>query len=278
MISDSWASIVLAEKDEVSVAEAALVIAQDEYPHVVVGDYIQRLDQLADRIAQNVDPGAGLVATLSSVNRCLFEDEGYDGNRIDYYDPRNSYLNEVMDRHLGIPITLSVIYIEIGQRLNMPVSGVGFPGHFLVKWSTGDGDVIVDPYSKGERLGVEQLNRLLRGVYGDVAPTVNDAPELLAPASKKDILVRILRNLKQIYQSRHDRERTLRILEKLLAIDPVAGVELRERASLYEQFDCYRAAIQDLERFREISQLGTRDADDVETALRRLRRMLSSYH
>ncbi len=277
---ETWQSILQSTESELSIAEVALSIAQDEYPGLVVADYTDRLDRLADRVASRFDRDSGLRVTMQAMHRCLFDEDGYDGNRLDYYDPRNSYLNEVMDRRLGIPLTLALIYIEVANRLQLPVSGVAFPGHFLVKWSTPDGEIIVDPYTRGEVLGIDQLNRLLRSVYGDSAPSVQEIPGLMAASSKKAMLVRLLRNLKQIYQNARDDERVLRILDKLLVVDPKSRIELRERALIYESSECYRAALYDLERYRDVSVDGADVADDaeVETCLRRLRQMLSSYH
>ncbi len=275
-----WSGIAATEDDALGLAESALLIAQEEYPTLDVAAYVQRLTELADRVGNVLEAGSDTFAAITALNRCLFEEEGFGGNAGDYYDPRNSYLNEVMDRRLGIPITLSVIYLDVAERLDLPVVGVGFPGHFLVKWRVGDGNVVVDPFARGDSLGADQLNRLLRRVYGDDAPSIGDCPALLAAVGKKDILARILRNLKRIYLDRGDRARALSAIERILALDPDSLVDLRDRARVYESSECYRGAITDLERMRAALDARTdrKLTDEIEESLRRLRCRASSYH
>ncbi len=277
---EPWSGIAATQDDALGLAESALVIAQEEYATLDVAAYVRRLTELADRVGNMLEAGSDTFAAITALNRCLFEEEGFSGNAGDYYDPRNSYLNEVMDRRLGIPITLCVIYLDVAERLDLPVVGVGFPGHFLVKWRVGDGNVVIDPFARGDSLGVDQLNRLLRRVYGDDAPSIRDCPALLGAVGKKDILARILRNLKRLYLDRGDRARALSAIDRILLLDPDSFVELGDRARVYESSECYRSAITDLERMRAAldARANRKLADEIEESLRRLRCRASSYH
>jgi len=275
-VHDRWQRIACAPEDSYTLADASLLIAAEEYPNLNPTAYVKKLDQLAARVSERIGSNAGAEETVAAMNRVIFEEEGFSGNTVDYYDPRNSYLNEVLDRKLGIPITLSVVYMETGTRVGLPIAGVGFPGHFLVKCTTGDDHLILDPYAGGSALSAEELDQRLRQVYGEVAPSVTQSPELLAPATKKQILLRMLRNLKNIFGSRDEDRRVLELLNKILELHPNSLEELRERATLYERFECYRSALKDLERCRDLAGAG--GDNETQDVLRRLRTVLSSYH
>ena len=150
-----------------SLAEAALLIAQDEYPHLDIGAYLQRLDDLSREVRARLSPGAPPENIIATMNHLLFQEKGFAGNERQYYDARNSFLNEVLDRKVGIPITLSIVYMEIGRRLGLSLEGVSFPGHFLVKLEREQGRVVVDPYSGGISLNEQELTNRLHQSYGD---------------------------------------------------------------------------------------------------------------
>jgi regulator of sirC expression with transglutaminase-like and TPR domain len=272
-----WSRIAALGDDEIDLAVAALVLGRDVYPDLDIPRYIRCLDECAERVREDIAAAESRAAALMRLNEYLFEEEGYSGNTADYYDPRNSYLNEVIDRHLGIPITLCVLYLEIAGRVGLPVTGVSFPGHFLVQCPLEDGQVVLDPFSRGISLGIPQLDSLLRQVFGDAAPSVRDAPQLLQPATSRHILVRILRNLKAIHRNLGEEDRELVALERILILDPDAAPELRERAELFERHQCFAAAWRDLARYRELRPDGD-DIESVDESLRRLRHVLPSYH
>jgi regulator of sirC expression with transglutaminase-like and TPR domain len=186
-------------ESDLNLAEAALLLGKEEYPDLDVDAYLKRLDQLALTIQQRLPPRSNAADVILALNEYLFEELGFTGNADDYYDPRNSFLNEVLDRKLGIPITLSVVYLEIGKRLGLPLEGVSFPGHFLVKYATDEGEVVLDPFAGGMPVSDNELVERLIQLYGEQAPEAMPLPRLLEPTDKKEILVRILRNIKNVY-------------------------------------------------------------------------------
>lgn len=257
-----------------NLAEAALLVASDEYPNLDIDTYLQRLDELAATIRARLPEPAGFEETLVALNDFLFEEQGFTGNTDDYYDPRNSFLNEVLDRKLGIPITLSILYIEIGSRLGLTLEGVSFPGHFLVKSATTEGDIVLDPFSGGMALSEEDLLERLRQRFGDAnAPQAPLAP-LLQTAGKKEILLRMLRNLKAIYLHNEDHTKGLMVIDRILLIRPDLAEELLERGQLYEKLECFRPALDDLRRYLILNPT-TPDAGDLRLRIIDLERMAS---
>ncbi len=240
--------ILHSPEPSLSLAEAALVIARDEYPALDVDAYLHKLDELAERVRAELPAKPGLEEMIVTLNHFLFIEQGFAGNADDYYDPRNSFLNEVLDRKLGIPITLSILYLEIGRRLGLELEGVSFPGHFLVKYPTEEGDLVLDPYSGGMPLDENDLQTLLDRTYSapDNAPPLG---QLLVSAGKKDILVRMLRNLKGVYQQNNQPAKMLNALNRILLIAPDLTPELLERARLHDQLECQRAALNDYQRY-----------------------------
>jgi regulator of sirC expression with transglutaminase-like and TPR domain len=238
-----------AERDEyINVAEAALLIAQEEYPELDVPAYLARLDDLAAeaRLALRADmPPAEQVARL---NHFLFVVHGFAGNSEHYYDPRNSFLNDVLDRHTGIPITLSLVYSEVAQRLELPIYGVSFPGHFLVR-HVSEPPIIIDPFLGGV-ITTEECTHRLRGIYGAEARLDR---RLMRPAQPREILVRLLSNLKQIYVERSDFIRALACVDRILLLVPDLPRELRDRGILYQRLECFSAALRDFERYLKLA-------------------------
>ena len=234
---------------EVDLAEAALLLAKAEYPTLDIAAYLAQLDDLAARLRERLPQTAGLEQLVVSLNEFLFEELGFSGNTDNYYDPRNSFLNEVLDRKLGIPITLCILYMEIGRRVGLELEGVSFPGHFLVKFATDEGDVILDPFAGGVPLTEEELVDRLEETYGEHRIANGALPQLLATASKRDILVRMLRNLKVIYLHHERFEKALEVINQILLIGPELAEEVRERGELYERLECHRSALLDYQRY-----------------------------
>jgi regulator of sirC expression with transglutaminase-like and TPR domain len=238
---------MLARPDEgVDLAQAALLIACEEYPALDLPLYLARLDEMAGAVRRRLPDAAGAPDAVAALNAYLFEEEGFHGNEQDYYDPRNSFLNEVLDRKTGIPITLSTVYIEVAQRAGVGAAGVGLPGHFIVKISAGGGHLLVDPYHGGNRLSEEDCQERLDRIYGGRLKV--DAT-MLAPCGPKSILARMLRNLKAIYLKTGEQERALRILDLLLQVNPHSGEDVRDRGLLYAALDCYTLAAKDLQAY-----------------------------
>jgi regulator of sirC expression with transglutaminase-like and TPR domain len=264
-----FADLASRPDERIDVAEAALLIAQEEYPQLEVPAYVQRLDELAAAARLQIDPTLPAMQQVERLNRFLFVDCGFCGNNDNYYDPRNSYLNEVLERRTGIPITLSLVYCEVGRRLGMPVSGVGFPGHFLVKYF-GQPEIIIDAFF-GTVLSPTECEARLKGIYG---PKARLQDQLLQPAKPREILVRMLSNLKQVYVEKNDAERALGCVDRILLLAPETPRELRDRGLLYQRLECFGSALRDLERYL---QLAPHDdaADTVRSILPDLQRQVA---
>jgi regulator of sirC expression with transglutaminase-like and TPR domain len=240
----------------IDLARACLLIAEDAYPGLEVEKYMTELERLALRLRASLPQEAGAEERVAALNRYLYDELGYAGNADDYYDPRNSYLNEVMDRRTGIPITLSVIYMEIGRRIGLPLEGVSFPGHFLVRLKMRSGLLVLDPFAGGEPQSERELRERLRRVVpeGAAGPLgVQDLPleEFLEPAGNRQILARLLRNLKAIYRETDQPARLLEVLNRMLVVAPDATADLRDRGLVYHRLECYRAALKDLQDYVE---------------------------
>ncbi|HTW88630.1 MAG TPA: transglutaminase-like domain-containing protein [Candidatus Binataceae bacterium] len=256
----------LVAREPIPLARGALLIAGEEYPGLNVDHYLDRITALAQQAEPLVRSGADTVERVQLLSGFLFGEHGFAGNREDYTDPRNSFLNEVLDRRLGIPITLSVIYLEIGRRLGLNLYGVSFPAHFLVKAVDERGELIIDPFNAGAILDLDEIKARLAQIYGQ--PTELDAAMLRAVGARH-ILVRMLRNLKSIHTTAGDWRRTLAALDRILILDARAADELLERAGLYERLECFQAALDDYQAF--LSQAPEhRSADSARESVMRL--------
>lgn len=234
--------------DEIDLATAALLIAAEAYPHLDVDAYLGRLDDLAREGMERVDGAQTEVERISALIRFLSVEKGFVGNQDDYYDRRNSFLNEVLDRRTGIPITLALVYTEVGRRVGLAIRGVGFPGHFLVKLD-GPPDVIIDPFF-ASLLTESQCRERLQEVLGKNVPFDR---RYLRAATSREILVRMLNNLKRIHLDAKELEAALACCERILLLVPNNLYERRDRGLLYLELECYGAARTDLERFLELA-------------------------
>jgi len=259
---------VAADMPGMAVAQAALVIASIEYPRLAPEPYLAQLDGMgaaaAAAIAAHVER-TGDRSTLSCVralNTYLFEDQGFAGNRERYEDPRNSCLNEVLDRRTGIPITLSLVYMEVARRAGLHVNGVNFPGHFLVRCpdigKRASGGLIIDPFHGGALLSEHDCRLLLqKHVRGEIP----FSKSLLAPASRRDIVVRMLLNLKRIYVHMRSFPQAHTVTELLVALTPSALNELRDRGLLAYHLNDVTGALRDLQTYLKLSSMSEMDRD-----------------
>ena len=262
--------IVSGPDDDISLAEAALLIAGHGYPDLNVAAYLSRIEELAYMLRLRIDEDHSIPERISVLNQFLFGELGFAPNSDDYYDPRNSFLNEVLERRVGIPITLSVIYMELGRKVGLPLQGVSFPGHFLVKCAAPEGAVVLDPYSGGISLGLQDLQKRLREVQGgEVSRAI--VAELLVSASNKEIIVRLLRNLKAIYLREHNLDKALPIMNWIIATLPEQVPELRDRGMIYQELECPRAALTDFENYLTLSP-ASEDAGDIRARIIELRK------
>ena len=261
--------------ERMDLAAACLMIAQDAYPSLQVEHYLGEIERMALRLRARTPQAAAAEERIVALNELLFDDLGYRGNAHEYYDPRNSYLNEVIERRTGIPITLSVLYMELGRRVGLPLEGVSFPGHFLVRVQVRGGTLILDPFSGGAPQSEAELrSRLKRVIPQDVAPEVpvEELPldQFLEPASKRQILVRVLRNLKGIYRETDRPERLLEVLNRMLVLAPQATAELRDRGYVYQRLECWRPALKDLTEYLE-REPDAADLDEVRVRMMELK-------
>lgn len=262
-----FAGIVARPENEVELDRATLLIAAEEYPQLDVEKYLAQLDHFADALRDLHRAQPDPLLRLFSLNHQLFNQLGFRGNTETYYDARNSFLNDVMDRRSGIPISLSVIYIEVARRLSLPVFGVGMPGHFLVKYRDGERDVILDPFHAGRILSVERCAEMVEEMYGE---TIRFQLSFLSEVTKKQILTRMLLNLKGVYARVPDHPRTIAVIERALLITPGAMTEIRDRGLAQLELGRYRQALNDLEAY--LQRLPhAEDADEVREKIRELR-------
>ena len=200
-------------------AQAALMVAEAEYPGLDIARYIEMLDSLATRVRQAIAcaPSAPHLATVLHV---LYEDLGFRGNASDYYDPKNSFLNDVLESRCGIPITLAIVLVEICQRVGVDAQGVSFPGHFLVRSAVAGGAMIIDPFD-GRPLDAEDLRHLYARATNDEGPIdPRLLPRLLEPASTRQVMLRMLNNLRSIYEGRGDKTRLRAVLQRMALLSP----------------------------------------------------------
>ncbi len=268
------AQIAKVSEQDLNLAEAALLIAQDEYPGLDVEAYLRQLDELASGVQRMLPAQAGLEDTLVTLNQYLFVEQGFTGDTENYDDPRNSFLNEVLDRKRGIPITLSIIYMEVGRRLGLPLKGVSFPGHFLVKFSTREGEVVLDPFSGGSLMSKEDLVEMLEETYGATDAVNAPLERLLNAADKKEILVRMLRNLKGTYLRREHFDKALTVVDRILLIQPDQPDEIRDRGRIYEHLECFRAALEDYQSYL-LLRPGAGDAPEAHRRIAELRQIVA---
>lgn len=257
------------DDDALDLARAALAVAQAEYPFLEPGPYLAQLDRLAREARERCPADAGLKERVAGLNKHLFQEQGFRGNLEDYYDPQNSYLSRVLDRKLGIPITLSLVYLEVGQRLGLPVVGVGLPGHFLVKVAGAHEEVLIDPFYQGAVLDRKECQRRLDAIYGG---KVALSEQFLRAVGKREILARMLYNLKRIHLRAGDGERALVVLDMLLALQPHAFEDIRDRGMLLYRAACYAEALRDLRSYLEYLP-SAHDAVSVKRAIQACERL-----
>jgi len=257
--SEHWQRIAAASDTQVDLVEAALVIAAGEYQQLDINGYLERVEDLAARFRQRLRQDIPPTEIVIALNHYFFDELGFAGNSAEFYDPRNSFLNDVIERKLGIPITLSILYIEIGRRAGLKLRGVSFPGSFLVKCQVRGGAIVLDPYARGASLSIEDLRQRLRALRNGVEIAPEAAKNMITAASNKEILARILRNLKGIYLNRNEMMKALAVVDRIIAVAPDAASEYRDRGRIYLKLECFRAALMD---FRHYLQLEPR-ADDA---------------
>jgi regulator of sirC expression with transglutaminase-like and TPR domain len=231
-------------ESSINLAEAALYIAQEEYPDLDVEEYLNALNTMAMEVQERLGSETYPLRIIHKINQYLYEDLDFQGENYD--DPRNSFLNDVIERRRGIPLTLSIVYLEIAKRIEFPMVGIGMPGHFLIQPDQNAMEIFVDPFQRGEILFAEDCQQKLNAIYGKSMPF---RAEFLAPVGPLQILARMLTNLKHIYLKQRDLDKTLAAIDRILLVFPEASRELRDRGFLYHQMERWSEAKRDLELY-----------------------------
>jgi regulator of sirC expression with transglutaminase-like and TPR domain len=262
----------LTERDDekINLAEAALVIAAAEYAKLTPEPWLARLDHLAEQV--QAIPESSPLANIEALNQILFEQEKFSGNDEEYDDPRNSFLNDVLERKKGIPITLSLVYMEVARQPDLPVVGVGFPGHFLVKYLRPGGEILIDPYHRGAILSPADCEALLKAHFGAESDL---KLEYLLAATNKQILARMLNNLKGSYFRRANYPKVLTMIELALSINEDRLPDLRDRGMVYFAMGRYADAVADLKAYLALAPSGDSERKEILRVLHRIRALMN---
>ncbi|MCH8205778.1 MAG: transglutaminase family protein [Chloroflexi bacterium] len=264
-----FAREVAAPDDDIDLGRAALLIAATEYPQLDVENELAHLDSLAAAASSRLSGDRDPLYVANLLSEFLFDEIGFRGNHEDYYDPRNSFLNEVLSRRLGIPISLSLLYVEVGKRLGVPLVGVGMPGHFLVRHRDLD-DLFIDPFHGGILLSERECQERLQEV---TQAEVQWDSSYVAPVTKREFLARLLRNLKGVCLAGQDYLRALTIIDWMLTVQPDGKHELRDRGIVHYRLGNYSEALDDLRSFLAAAPSGS-ETESVQQLVGRLRTLL----
>lgn len=264
-------SLAQSNDSEIDLGLGALLIARDIYPELDTSAYMEQLDRMAldvlERIGETDEPSR----QIAQLNHYLFEEKAFKGNQDDYYNPRNCYLNDVLERKLGIPITLSVVYIETSKRVGLPVAGVGFPGHFIVKHKGEYLETFIDPFDGGRILSEDALREKLTSVFQQPTPL---QPEFLKQVSNREILERILRNLKHIYFKEKAYARAISASERITWLLPNLAQEHQDLGYLYYKTHAYGKSLKSFQEYLRISG-NPPDREEIEENVELLTKQLA---
>ncbi len=270
-IREEFAALAQGSDDAIDLARAALLIAAAEYPHLDIDHELGLLDSLAAGASKRLTGERDPLFCINTLSEYLFDDLGFRGNTDGYYDPRNSFLNEVLLRRLGIPITLSLVFLEVGKRLDIPLVGVGMPGHFLLRHRDEE-ELFIDPFHRGVLLSQEECAQRLKEVTGT---NIAWDSRLLTTVSNREYLARILRNLQGIYWHNRDHQRALGVSGRLVALLPEEPQERRDRGLAHYQLNHHEQALEDLEFYLE-SAPSSRNVEAIQGLVSRLRELLGT--
>lgn len=260
-----WTALADLADEQVPLLASALLIAHDEYPDLDAAACDALIESHVASLRPEVERIQSLPLQMLAINQRLFGELGYAGNHDAYYDPRNSYLNEVLARRLGNPISLALVQMEVAQRLGVPLDGVSFPGHFLVRLPVDDGVLVMDPFNGGRPLNAEELRQRAKPHFGADVPD-EALMRILSPAPRRAILVRILRNLHGVYAESGDWARAVRSADRVLRLTPDNAEALRDRGLGYAELGHAAGAARDLGRYLQQNP----EAEDAEAVRLRL--------
>lgn len=280
----AFETLITGEDATIDLGMAAMLIAAEEYPDLNITHYMTQLDLLARRVyevaglpegdfklsrqlPQNIDP----LNVVHALIKVLFEQEHFHGNHADYYNPCNSFLNEVLERHQGIPITLSLIYMEVGRRVGLQIVGIGLPFHFIVRCNLAHGSMFIDPFERGRLLSEqdcrERINRLFHG-------KIPFNPLWLEPVSNRQLLTRMLANLKNIYIRKEDYFRALSACDRIVLLAPDTALERKERGIVHLHLKHYTRAIRDFIAYLELAP-HAEDVEDIRRQIKAIRQTIA---
>ncbi len=267
-----FAEAVARDENDLELDRAALLIAAEEYPSLEIEAYLEQLDRLAEMAKTGSDSDASPLVQMMRLRHLLFDELGFRGNTENYHDTRNSFLNEVIGRRTGIPITLSVVYLEVARRIGLKLFGVGMPGHFIVKYvpnSSGDEqEIFVDPFNDGRVLDEDRCRQMIAEMYNG---EIKFQPAFLRAVTRKQILARMLQNLKGVYARAKDHHKTLSAIERVLLVQPDSIAEIRDRGLVCFAMERYTQARADLEEYLRRAPLADDPlADDIDEIKKRL--------
>ncbi|HJT55535.1 MAG TPA: transglutaminase-like domain-containing protein [Ktedonobacteraceae bacterium] len=280
----AFEALITGEDTAIDLAKAALLIAAEEYPDLNIAHYLTQLDMLAQKVyeafdlpsstfkiatplAQIIDP----LKIIGAMNKVLFKEERFLGNRTNYYDPCNSFLNDVLERHKGIPITLSIIYIEVGKRLGLQIMGIGLPFHFIVRCDLAESSIYIDPFERGHLLSEQDCRERISSLFRGKIPF---NPLWLEPVSNRQLLTRVLTNLKNIYIRDEDYPRALAACDRIVLLAPDTAIERKDRGIVHHHLKHYTRAIRDFNTYLELAPLAE-DADDVRRQIKAIRQTIA---
>ena len=251
---EEFARMITRPEEDLDLGRAALLVAGEEYPELDVAGHLRRLDGFAEAVRQRAPEGLQPEELAETLGQYLFGEQGFRGNSDDYYNPDNSYFNRVLDTHTGIPITLSLLFLEVARRVGLRCRGVGMPGHFLVGLE--GSEWYFDPFNGGTALTAEDCRQLAEGLFG---PRMTWRDEYLTPCTKYEFLFRLLNNLKMVYERTGVSDKAAGVIQRMIMVNPEATSLHKDLAEMQHQLQQYRAAIASLEAYLR----GTPEAPDA---------------
>ncbi|MDE0325877.1 MAG: transglutaminase-like domain-containing protein [Candidatus Poribacteria bacterium] len=269
--TDPFFSFANLDTGETQLATGALLIAQSEYCELNIGSYLDQLDEMAEVVRERIQGVTLPEQHIAELNRYLFEEKGFTGNTDNYYALGNNFLNFVIDKKMGIPITLGVVYIEVGRRAGLPLVGVNFPGHFLVKYQSEHLDILLDVFENRAFMTEDTLRAKLQANFDEVVVL---EPNMLAEATDKEILARILRNLTRAYTLLENYDKALTATERITWLLPNVAADYRLLGYLYYKNHAYSEGITAFEKYLQLAETPP-DATAVERNIQHLEKLLS---
>ncbi|MCE2413615.1 transglutaminase family protein [Candidatus Poribacteria bacterium] len=269
--TDPFFSFANLNSTEVELATGALLIAQSEYRELNIENYLHQLDEMADTVRERIQETTLPEAHITVLNQYLFQEKGFTGNTDNYYALGNNFLNFVLDKKTGIPITLGVVYIEVGRRAGLPLVGVNFPGHFLVRYQREHLDILLDVFENGSFMCEDALQTKLQETHGDSVPLESS---MLVEATDKEILARILRNLTRAYTLLENYDKALTAAERITWLLPNVAADYRLLGYLHYKNHAYSEGIAAFETYLQLTNAPP-DATAVERNIQHLQKLLS---